>query len=54
MGFENRSGYDIYFLDIEMEGINGIELAVEIRRRNASCEIFLSVSMKVMSLIHLA
>ncbi len=37
---KNRTGYDIYFLDIEMEGINGIELAVEIRRRKASCEIF--------------
>lgn len=32
--------YDVYFLDIEMEGINGIELAEEIRRRNTACEIF--------------
>lgn len=37
---KNGIGYDIYFLDIEMEGINGIELAEEIRRRNVSCEIF--------------
>lgn len=32
--------YDIYFLDIEMEGMNGIELAEEIRRRNTTCELF--------------
>lgn len=37
---ENRTDYDIYFLDIEMEGINGIELAEEIRRGNVLCEIF--------------
>ncbi|MCM1173837.1 MAG: LytTR family DNA-binding domain-containing protein [Blautia sp.] len=33
-------GYDVYFLDIEMEGINGIELADEIRRRNVYSGIF--------------
>ncbi|MDE7339663.1 MAG: LytTR family DNA-binding domain-containing protein [Lachnospiraceae bacterium] len=37
---KNWPGYDVYFLDIEMEGLNGIELAEEIRRKSVSGEIF--------------
>ena len=37
---KNWPDYDVYFLDIEMEGLNGIELAEKIRRKSVSGEIF--------------
>lgn len=37
---ESDTIYDIVFLDIEMKGINGIELAARIREDNNKCFIF--------------
>lgn len=37
--FNIEEGKDIYILDVEMPGINGIDLAKEIREKDKKCEI---------------
>ena len=38
--FHNNEIYDIAFLDIQMEGIDGISLAKELRKRNRKLALF--------------
>lgn len=42
---EYGSGYDVLFLDVEMPGINGMELAKEIRRKDDSVGIIFVTNM---------
>ena len=42
---ENREGYDILFLDIEMPGCDGLEVTQEIRQRDSAVSIIFVTSM---------
>ena len=36
----SKSKFDLIFLDIQMDGIDGIDTAVEIRKNNKKCQLF--------------
>lgn len=43
---EQKNDIDIYFLDVLMDGFTGIEIANEIRKLNATCQIIFLTSSK--------